>query len=213
MSEVLRQIESFRVMPIVSGLTADAAGPLADALIAGGLPLLEVTLRSESSLPALRSLKDRRDLLLGAGTILSIDQAKSAIDAGARFLVAPGLDLKLVDWAMQNNVPIFPGVQTATELTHAYNAGLRVVKFFPAEPAGGINTIKMLAGPFPGMRFLPTGGITPELIGNYLESPLIVAAGQSAMVRPEFIAGGRWTEVTETTRRVLAIAASVSPVR
>lgn len=210
MSNVIDEIEKYRIMPIAVGLTAENAEPLADALVAGGLPVLEVTLRNEGAVAAVKALRDRRDISLGAGTILSIDQAKAAVDAGATYLVAPGLDMRIVEWSINAGIPLIPGAFTGTELTHAYNAGLRVVKYFPAEPGGGITTIRMLAGPFPGMRFVPTGGITPALLPSYLESKLIVAVGQSAMVKTDWIAAKQWKEVTETCRTVMDIARSIT---
>ncbi|WP_020470728.1 bifunctional 4-hydroxy-2-oxoglutarate aldolase/2-dehydro-3-deoxy-phosphogluconate aldolase [Zavarzinella formosa] len=214
MTDVLQQIAAVRVVAIATGVTAENAEPLADALVAGGLPVLELPLREAGSVKAVAALRDRRDLVLGAGTILTLDQAKAAVDAGATYLVAPGLDMKIVEWAVAANVLFFPGVFTGTEITHAYNAGLRVAKFFPAEPGGGITTIKMLAAPFPGMKFLPTGGITPEVMHRYLESDLIVAVGQGAMVKKEWIIEKRWNDVTETTRRVMEIVkATPKPAR
>ncbi len=189
-----------RIVPVVTTIDAELADPLADALIAGGLPIAEITLRSPSALAGLARLGRRKDILVGAGTVLTIDQAKAAVDAGAAFLVAPGLDLKLVDWARDNGVLIVPGVATATELTHAYNAGLRKLKFFPAESSGGLAAIRMLAGPFPDVRFMPTGGITTAIMRSYLESEHVIAIGQNAMVRSEMITGRRFSEITTLTR-------------
>lgn len=208
-NRIIDKISQHRVMPIAVGLHPENAEALADALTAGGLPILEITLRNEGALNAVRKLRDRQELCLGAGTILSLDQAKAAIDAGARYLVAPGLDLAIAEWTVKNNIPFFPGAVTGTELTQAYNAGLRIVKFFPSEPLGGMSMMRMLAGPFPGMRFIPTGGVTPEMLPAYLESPLIVAVGQSAMVKTEWLVESQWSKVTETCKSVVQIVAGI----
>jgi 2-dehydro-3-deoxyphosphogluconate aldolase / (4S)-4-hydroxy-2-oxoglutarate aldolase len=176
-----------RIIPVVVIEDQQHADPLAEAIAAGGINCVEVTLRTAIALSSIRRMADRGDLLIGAGTVFTIDQAQAAIDHGARFIVSPGLSLKLVRWCLHHEVSIFPGCATPTELQLAQEEGVRIVKFFPAEQLGGVAMLKTLSGVFRSMRFMPTGGISSQNIAAYLNLKQVVACGGSWMVRPEWI--------------------------
>jgi len=199
-TNVLDQVGRLGVVPIVSIDDSSDAGPLADALIAGGLPILEITFRTEAAEAAIRSLARRSDLLLGAGTVLNPDTAKRAVDAGAKFLVTPGFNSKTVRWCVDNRVPILPGTSSPTDLEMAVDHGVTVVKYFPAEALGGVKTLKVLAGPFGMMRFVPTGAITAEHVATYLAFPKVVAVGGSWMASKEMLAAKRFADVERLAR-------------
>ena len=199
-NDVIEQVGRLRIVPIISIDGAESATPLGDALIAGGLPIAEITLRTEAAEAAIRTLARRGDLLVGAGTVLSADMAKRAVEAGARFLVSPGFNPKTVKWCLENGVPIVPGTATATDLEMALDHGVTVVKWFPAEALGGLKTLKMLAGPFSMMKFVVTGGIGAEQVGQYLAFKQVLAVGGSWMVSRELVGAGRFEEVERLTR-------------
>ena len=192
-------LQELRIIPVVNIADESFAKGLADALIAGGLPLMEITLRSDAAINAIKSLAARADFVLGAGTVLNVIQCRQALDAGARFSVSPGLDDGVVQHCLDNSVPVFPGVATATELQRAYNLGLTTVKFFPAEASGGMTTLKALAAPFDQMRFIPTGGINAENMSIYLSLPSTLAVGGSWMVKHELYADGDFSKVEVLT--------------
>src|SRR5882757_589971 len=160
----LTQIQALRLLPIVVIDNADYAATLGEVFAAGGLPLIEVTFRTPAAESAVRTLAKRGDLLVGAGTILTTEQADRAIDAGAKFLVAPGTNPKVVEHVLKRGLPMVPGVATPSEIELATSLGAEVLKFFPAETMGGAAALKAFAGPFPDARFIPTGGITTELL-------------------------------------------------
>ena len=162
MSDVLKRIGELKIVPVISLDDAADAGGLGDALTAGGLPIAEITFRTDAAEQAIRTLARRGDLLVGAGTVLNVETAKIAVGAGASSSSRPGFNPKVVGWCVANNVPITPGVATPTEVEMAMDHGLAVVKFFPAELLGGIKMLKAISAPYPMIRFMPTGGITPE---------------------------------------------------
>jgi 2-dehydro-3-deoxyphosphogluconate aldolase/(4S)-4-hydroxy-2-oxoglutarate aldolase len=209
--DVMGQVARLRVVPIISIDDAGGAAPLGDALAAGGLPLVEITFRTDAAESTIRTLARRGDLLVGAGTVLNPDTAKRAVDAGAQFLVTPGFNPKTVRWALDNQVPIVPGTSNATDLEMAVDHGVTVVKFFPAEALGGVKTLKMLAGPFGMMKFVPTGGITAEQMEQYLSFPKVVAVGGSWMATKELLAAKRFDEITRLTRDAVARASRARP--
>jgi 2-dehydro-3-deoxyphosphogluconate aldolase/(4S)-4-hydroxy-2-oxoglutarate aldolase len=209
--DVLEQVGRLRIVPIVSIDDASGASPLGDALLAGGLPLVEITYRTESADAAVRTLARRGDLLVGAGTVLNPDTAKRAVEAGAKFLVTPGFNPKTVRWALDHGVAIVPGTSSPTDLEMAVDHGVNVVKFFPAEALGGVKTLKVLAGPFGMMKFVPTGGIGAEQIDPYLAFPKVVAVGGSWMATKELLAAKRFDEITRLTRDAVARAGKVRP--
>ncbi|WP_239098484.1 bifunctional 4-hydroxy-2-oxoglutarate aldolase/2-dehydro-3-deoxy-phosphogluconate aldolase [Micromonospora qiuiae] len=195
-----------RVLPVVVLDDARQADPLGEALVKGGLPAAEVTLRTAAGLDAIAALAGRGDLTVGAGTVLTAEQAERAVAAGARFVVTPGFAPNVVRVCQEAGVPVVPGAATATEIQMALDAGLNVVKFFPAQQLGGPAMIKALAAPFREVRFIPTGGITPAVITDYLALPAVLAIGASWMVAPELIAGEQWDEITARTRAAVVAA-------
>ncbi len=204
---VLDQLGSLGVVPVVVIDDATHAEPLGQALVAGGLPCAEVTLRTDAALDSLRALAANPDLLVGAGTVIRPSQVGLALDAGARFIVSPGLSLAVLAECAQAGVPVLPGVATATEILAALDAGLDVVKFFPAEAAGGVRTLSALAAPFRDLRFVPTGGIGPLDLPRYLALPSVLAVGGSWLASAPLLAGGRFAEITDLA------AAAVTAVR
>jgi 2-dehydro-3-deoxyphosphogluconate aldolase/(4S)-4-hydroxy-2-oxoglutarate aldolase len=207
MHSVVAKIAQIRLLPIVVIDKAEHAATLGDALVAGGLPIVEFTLRTPAAEPAIRTLAKRGDLLVGAGTILTIEQADRAIDAGAQFLVAPGTNPKVVEHVLKRGLPMVPGIATPSEIELATSLGAEVLKFFPAETMGGVAALKALAGPFPDVRFLPTGGITPELLPDYLRLRSVVACGGSWMAPRDLLAAGRFDSIAaliEQAKKLLA---------
>lgn len=184
-----------RVVPAVVLDDAGRADDLGAALVAGGLPVAEVTFRTPHAADVLRRLAGRGDLLAGAGTVLTAAQVDQAHDAGARFVVSPGLSVEVVDRCRALGIPVVPGASTASEIMRALDLGIDLVKFFPAEPSGGLSAIRALSAAFPGVRFVPTGGITAESVSAYLAHPAVAAVGGSWMVSPALLAAGRWDEV------------------
>jgi 2-dehydro-3-deoxyphosphogluconate aldolase/(4S)-4-hydroxy-2-oxoglutarate aldolase len=174
-----------RVVPVIRLETPDAAAPLAAALVSGGLPVAEVTFRTDAAAESIRIMADRGDILVGAGTVLTRAQADEAKAAGAAFAVAPGLNPETVRHCQQINLPIIPGVCTPSDIEAALELGLTHLKFFPAEAAGGIAMIKALSAPYSGVCFMPTGGIHPGNLSAYLALPSVIACGGSWMVAPD----------------------------
>lgn len=202
---VVETLATHRLVPVIVLDEASQAEPLANALVAGGLPVAEVTLRTPAGIEAIAALKSRDDLLLGAGTVLSAEQAVAAIDAGAKFIVSPGLDEQVVAACAERKVPICPGVSTATELQRAVNLGLKLVKFFPAEAIGGVKLLKALSAPFPGVQFVPTGGIGAGNVRDYLAVPSVLACGGSWMVKRDWIERGEWDTLTNCVREAVLL--------
>lgn len=207
--DILKQLESYRLIPVIAIDKAEDAGPLADALVEGGLPVAEVTFRTAAAEAAIKTMAKRGGLVLGAGTVLNVDTVKKAVDAGATYIVSPGFNPKVVSYCVQNKIPITPGIATPTEIEFAIDHGLSVVKFFPAEAIGGIKTLKAVAAPYGMMRFIPTGGITDKNVGDYLSFKPVVACGGSWMVAKELLSAGNWNEVTRLTRDAVAAAKGV----
>src|SRR6478735_1961128 len=213
MHSVVAKIAQFRLLPIVVIDKAEHAATLGDELVAGGLPIVEVTLRTPAAEPAIRTLAKRGDLLVGAGTILTIEQADRAIDAGAQFLVAPGTNPKVVEHVLKRGLPMVPGIATPSEIELATSLGAEVLKFFPAETMGGVAALKAFAGPFPDARFIPTGGISPDLLPGYLRLPSVVACGGSWVAPRELLATGRFDSIAalvEQAKKLLAGAPEIA---
>jgi 2-dehydro-3-deoxyphosphogluconate aldolase/(4S)-4-hydroxy-2-oxoglutarate aldolase len=211
MQDPLTRIGQCRIIPVIALDDADAAVPLADALVAGGLPIIEITFRTDAAERAIRAVAHRGDLLVGAGTVLNVDTAKKAGDAGAKFIVSPGFNPKVVSWCVSAGIPITPGTATPTDIEMALDHGLSVVKFFPAEPLGGITMLKAVAAPYGLMRFIPTGGIGPENMATYLAFPKVLACGGSWMATKELIAAGQFDKIRDLTRQAVELAAQVRP--
>lgn len=186
------------IIPILEIDRAVDAVPLAQALQAGGLPIAEVTLRTGTALEAIeRIARDVPEVLVGAGTVLNREQARAAREAGAHFLVSPGLVEEVVLWAQESQVPVLAGAVTPTEMIRAIALGLEVLKFFPAEAMGGLKTLRSLSDPFPQLRFVPTGGIHLENAASYLADPRVLAVGGSWMAQRQRISEGRFDEITQ----------------
>lgn len=198
MSEVLKQMSAVGVIPVIAVSDAEKAVPLARALSAGGLPAAEVTFRTAAGEAAIRKIAENcPEILLGAGTVLNLDQCDRAIAAGARFIVSPGYDERLVAHCQERNVTVLPGCTTASDMTRAANAGLRAVKFFPAEQSGGVNFLKALAPVYPQLNFMPTGGVNTKNLQAYLSFDRVTACGGTWMVKGELIEEERWEEITQ----------------
>jgi 2-dehydro-3-deoxyphosphogluconate aldolase/(4S)-4-hydroxy-2-oxoglutarate aldolase len=210
-SDVLKCIGQLKIIPVVAIDDADSAGPLGDALVQGGLPIAEITFRTAAAEAAIQALSPRADILVGAGTVLNVDTAKRAVDAGARFIVSPGFNPKVVRWCLDHRIPITPGTATPTDMEMALDHGVSVVKFFPCEAIGGLKTLKAIAAPYSMMRFIPTGGITAENIASYLAFKPILACGGSWMVGKELLNEKRFDEVTKLTRAAVEIANKARP--
>ncbi|MGA9117026.1 MAG: bifunctional 4-hydroxy-2-oxoglutarate aldolase/2-dehydro-3-deoxy-phosphogluconate aldolase [Bacteroidota bacterium] len=210
MHELIARIGRLKLIPVVVMEDPAGAEPLASALMEAGLPIMEVTFRTAAAARVLeRAALAQPEMLLGAGTVLTVEQAKQATGAGARFVVSPGLQAPVVEWCLNAGVPVLPGVLTPTEIAEAAAMGLEAVKLFPVEAAGGVGYLKAVAAPFPRMRFVPTGGITEENLLSYLELRQVLACGGSWMVRPELLSAGRFDLVGEETRRALRQAGSL----
>ena len=207
-SAVIELLATTRVVPVLTIDDADDAAPLAGALVAGGLTAIEVTLRTPAAIVAIRRIVDAVPAaVVGAGSVLSTSDAVEAIDAGARFVVSPGFDDGVVETARSHGLPVIPGIATATELQHAVNSGVDVVKLFPAELLGGPGLIEALAAIWPTVRFVPTGGITPSTAPAYLELPSVLAVGGSWMVPKRALAERDWATVTSGAAHAVRDAA------
>lgn len=200
-----------RIVPVVVLDDAATAEPLAEALLEGGLDIMEITFRTTAAEESIRRIARRfPEILLGAGTLLDEDQVERAKDAGAVFGLAPGLNPKIVAKARELDLQFSPGVMTPTDLEHALGLGCKLLKFFPAEVAGGTAMLKALAGPYghTGVKFIPTGGISSGLLDSYLKLPIVAAIGGSWMVEKSLVNEGKWSEITRLTREALAAAAA-----
>jgi 2-dehydro-3-deoxyphosphogluconate aldolase/(4S)-4-hydroxy-2-oxoglutarate aldolase len=205
MESIFNQITKLRIVPVIALESADTAEALGDALAAGGLPFAEITFRTAAAENSIRRLAKRKDFLIGAGTVLNVETAQRAVDAGAKFIVSPGFSEKVVGWCLKNNVPIVPGIATPTEIEMALDHDLTVVKYFPAEALGGIKMLKAMAAPYSMMQFIPTGGISPDNLADYLTFPAVLACGGSWMATKEMIAEGQFANITELTREAVQI--------
>jgi 2-dehydro-3-deoxyphosphogluconate aldolase / (4S)-4-hydroxy-2-oxoglutarate aldolase len=205
MHEVFQRLGQLRLVPMVVIDNADHADPFGDVLVAGGLPVVEITFRTDAAEAAIRALAKRGDLLVGAGTVLSTELADRAIDAGAAFIVAPGTNPNVVEHCRIRGVPIAPGVATPTDIELALSHGADTLKFFPAENMGGVSTLKALAGPFAGVRFIPTGGITREKLPSYLALPSVLACGGSWLAPRELLAAGDFAAIQKLIERAVKL--------
>lgn len=200
------EIAKRKIVPVVALDEEKDAVALADALIGGGLPVAEITFRTAAAEGAIRAIaQERPEMLVGAGTITNMDQAKRAIEAGAKFLVTPGFSDEITAYAVEQGVPIFPGVCTPTEIMMTLKYDLPAVKFFPAAQYGGLATIKALNGPFPALKFMPTGGISTANVKEYLAYPNILACGGSWMVKKDLIAAGKFEEIRAMAAEAVAL--------
>ena len=209
MSE-LEMIQELGVVPVVVLNDAKDARPLAEALCEGGLPCAEVTFRTEAAEESIRSMvKEFPEMFVGAGTVLTIEQADRAIGAGAKFIVSPGFDPEIVDHCLERSIPVFPGCITPSEVAQAVKRGLEVIKFFPAEQFGGIDTIKALAAPYTDIKFMPTGGINAANLEKYLSYDRIVACGGSWMVKADLIRNEEFDIVKKLTAEAVRLVSDI----
>lgn len=198
-------IANVKLVPVIKLNDPKDAIPLVDALVAGGLSVAEITFRTAAAPEAIASVrKERPDVLVGAGTVLTIEQAQKAIDSGASFVVSPGFNPTVVDYCIEKGMPVFPGVTSPTEVEMGLARGLKVLKFFPAEASGGVAMLKALSAVYE-VRFMPTGGVSDKNVLSYLALKNVIACGGSWMVKPELIEAGRFDEITEITRKAVEL--------
>lgn len=210
MNKVLESLKEIGIVPVVVLDDAKDAAPLAEALIEGGLPCAEVTFRTAAAEESIRIMAEKYpEMLVGAGTVLTIEQVNRAVKAGAKFIVSPGLNPQVVQYCQNIGVPITPGIQTPTEIEQALGLGLDVVKFFPAEPAGGLKMIKAIAAPYTTLTFMPTGGINAQNVKEYLAYNRILACGGSWMVKNDLVKAGDFDKIKEMTREAAAIVKEI----
>ena len=210
MTEMMQQLKKIGIIPVVVLNDAKDALPLARCLMEGGLPCAEVTFRTAAAEESIRQMvKAYPDMIVGAGTVLTCEQADRAIDAGAKFIVSPGFNPKVTEYVLKKGVPMTPGVQTPTEIEAALQFDLDVVKFFPAEPAGGLKMIKALAAPYVGLQFMPTGGINANNVRDYLAYDRIVACGGSWMVNGSLVKEGKFDEILAMVREAADIVKEI----
>jgi len=208
-SEILTQIQQIGVVPVIAISDVDKAVPMAKALIAGGVHCAEVTFRTAEGEEAIRRIaKEVPEMLVGAGTVLSVEQVKKAVDAGAKFTVSPGFSPRVTEYCVKNHILHFPGCATPTEMEAAMEFGLNVLKFFPAEQAGGLAYIKAVAAPYTKLRFMPTGGISPKNLASYMAFPKILACGGSWMVSKELLDEGNFYEIARLCKEAVEIVKS-----
>ena len=203
---IFERIGRLQLIPVIVVESAAHAAPLAESLIAGGLCCAEVTFRTAAAAEAIQQMATCQELLVGAGTVLTVAQASAAVDRGARFVVAPGFNPKVVKYCVDHEIPIVPGVSNPTDIEMALDYGLDVLKFFPAEAFGGIRTLKAISAPYQGVRFIPTGGITPLNLRAYLDFPAVLACGGSWMVPSELIAAQQFDQITQLVREAVELA-------
>ena len=210
MAEALATLSRIGLVPVITIDSPRDAVPLAEALLDGGIGCAEVTFRTPSAGEAIHGISSTcGELLVGAGTVLTVEQAEQATQAGARYVVAPGFDPAVVDWCQAHNVPVIPGVATPTEISMALARGLDLLKFFPAEAMGGVQTLRALSAPFASVRFVPTGGITAANLPQYLARTNVAACWGSWMAKESMISAGKFTEIARLSRQARAIVRQV----
>ena len=210
MKTIAEQFYEYGVVPVVVLEEAKDALPLAKALVEGGLSCAEVTFRTEAAEESIRLMSEKYpEMLVGAGTVLTTEQVDRAAAAGAKFIVSPGFDPEIVDYCLEKKIPVFPGCITPSEVAQAVKRGLQVVKFFPAEQAGGVAMIKAMAAPYTMVKFMPTGGISAKNLKDYLSFGKILCCGGSWMVKGDMIRNGEFDKIRELTKEAVELAASI----
>ena len=206
MNEVFERINKLGIVPVIKIEDSKDALPLGKALVNGDLPIAEITFRTIAAEESIKTLTDNLpEILVGAGTVLTVDQAKKAVAAGAKFIVSPGFNSNIVDYCMENNIVVTPGVNSPTQVEMALEKGLDVVKFFPAEASGGLPFLKAISAPYSNIKFIPTGGINPANLLSYLTHPSVYACGGRWMVKPELISAGNFKEITAISKEAVSI--------
>jgi len=207
MSKTQERIADAKLLPVIKLDRVEDAIPLAEALTEGGLPIMEITFRTDAAEDSIRAVtKACPDVLTGAGTVTSFEQAKRAYDAGAKYIVTPGISRTVIEYCCSIGLPVYPGACTPSEVMQIMEYGLDVVKFFPAAQYGGLSTVKALAAPFPTLRFIPTGGVTEANLGEYLAFPKVIACGGSWIVNNDMIKAGDFKGITELVAKAVALA-------
>ncbi len=210
MKTIEEQFQELGVVPVVVLNDARDAVPLAEALVEGGLPCAEVTFRTDAAEESIRLMSEKYpQMLVGAGTVLTVEQVDRAVGAGAKFIVSPGFDAEIVDYCLSKKISVFPGCITPSEVAQAVKRGLKVVKFFPAEQFGGVATIKALAAPYTKVNFMPTGGVSAKNLKEYLSYDRIVACGGSWMVKGDLVKAGEFDIIRELTAEAVALAKEI----
>jgi 2-dehydro-3-deoxyphosphogluconate aldolase/(4S)-4-hydroxy-2-oxoglutarate aldolase len=210
MTDLLEKLGLLGVVPVVAIERSEDAVELGRALVAGGLPCAEITFRTAAAEEAIRQISSNLpEVTVGAGTVLSVDQASKAVSAGARFIVSPGFNQKVVDWCLQNEIPVTPGVVTPTEIDMALDRGLNILKFFPAEAIGGIAVLKAISAPYGGVKFIPTGGINKNNLPDYLALPSVHCCGGSWLVKASLISAGKFDEITKLAQEAMSVVRRV----
>ena len=213
-SMITKALRRWRIIPVVVIDDPKNAMPLADALLSGGIPIAEITLRTPGALEALRRItQEHPEMFAGAGTVLNVRQAEQARKAGAHFVISPGLSRSVVHYCLEHDLPVYPGVATASEIEAAIESGLSLLKLWPIETLGGLNYLKLLAGPFGAVEFNPSGGITGATFESYLALPNVVAVGGSWMVPQDWISGKQFDKIRESVRDTLMRVDRLSPSR
>ena len=210
MTQIISQLKTLRVIPVAVVERAEDAIPLADTLVKGGLPCVEIMLRRPAAVEAIRMLSHRSDILVGAGTVLTIEQVDAAMEAGARFVVSPGFNPKVADYCIRNRIFHFPGVCTPTEIEAALDLGLHIFKFFPAEACGGLDYLVAISGPYNDVEYIPTGGINAGNLARYLQFSKVLACGGTWIAGEALIRSGRFEDILSNTRQAAAIARNCS---
>ncbi|TKJ22063.1 MAG: 2-dehydro-3-deoxyphosphogluconate aldolase [Promethearchaeota archaeon Loki_b32] len=204
--DVMKKLQELRLIPVVTIENSENAIPLGQALIEAGLPIIEITFRTLAAEQSISVLsKNMSHIFVGAGTVLTIEQIKKAVNAGAQFIVTPGFNPKIIDYCLSNKIPIIPGVNTPTMVEWALDRGLKVVKFFPANLSGGTKMLESLAGPYPEMKFVPTGGINNESLVDYLKLSNVLACGGSWIVKKDLISTGQFEEIKNLTKTAISL--------
>jgi len=204
-NKILEKIGELGIIPVVKIKKAEDALPLGRALLDGDLPVAEITFRTSAAEESIKILtKELPNLLVGAGTVLTVEQARKAVSAGAKFIVSPGFNPKVVDYCLENNIPVTPGINNPTQIEMALERGIEVVKFFPAEASGGLALLKSMSAPYSGIKFIPTGGINQNNLCSYLFYNKVHACGGSWMVKPDLISSGNFAEITRLTKEAVS---------
>lgn len=210
MNKILEELSSYGVVPVVVLNRVEDAKPLAKALCEGGLKCAEVTFRTAAAEESIKIMtQEYPEMLVGAGTVLTTEQVDRAVAAGAKFIVSPGFDPEIVDYCISKGIVVCPGCMTPSEVAQGVKRGLEVLKFFPAEQAGGVAMLKAMAAPYTGVKFMPTGGISAKNIADYLSFSKVICAGGSWMVKADLIDAGDFDKITELTKEAVNLVKSV----
>jgi len=210
MIKIFKQLGEIGIIPVIAIADAAQAIPLGKALLDGGLPCAEITFRTAAAAETIQRMSAAYpQMLVGAGTVLTVAQAERAQAAGASFVVTPGFDTAVVDYCLKNELPIAPGVMTPTDINQALSKGLKLLKFFPAEAAGGIKTLRAIGAPYVGVKFIPTGGIHVNNLAEYLSLPMVHACGGSWIAKEELISSGQFEKISQLAREAVSLVASV----